>query len=150
MFVYELSGCGFESRCSHLNFRVAVTAQQSETEALFSSKFTLFSECLTKEYHQYYDNDAQAFEIYNFNGKSTTPNIKGTAAVVDLSAVVCAKAAVTAAETFEQVSLEVVCSIQDTTTSYSGVNVTTDSYFDRSLKTDARYNRDVGQYFPFT
>ena len=28
MFVYELSGCGFESRCSHLNFRFHACFEQ--------------------------------------------------------------------------------------------------------------------------
>ena len=28
VFVYELSGCGFESRCSHLNFRYRVCLEQ--------------------------------------------------------------------------------------------------------------------------
>ena len=28
VFVYELSGCGFESRCSHLNFRFCASFEQ--------------------------------------------------------------------------------------------------------------------------
>ena len=28
VFVYELSGCGFESRCSHLNFRFLACFKQ--------------------------------------------------------------------------------------------------------------------------
>ena len=28
VFVYELSGCGFESRCSHLNFRYCASFEQ--------------------------------------------------------------------------------------------------------------------------
>ena len=28
MFVYELRGCAFESRCSHLNFRICACFEQ--------------------------------------------------------------------------------------------------------------------------
>ena len=99
--------------------RAASTARPSETEALFCNEFTSFPECLTKDCHMYHGNKAQALEIYNLKGKSTIPNIKPTAAVIDLSAVVCARPAVTTAKTFEQFSVEVICSIQDISVSCS-------------------------------
>ena len=130
--------------------RAASTARPSETEALFCNEFTSFPECLTKDCHMYHGNKAQALEIYNPEGKSTIPNIKPTAAIIDLSAVVCARAAVTTAKTFEKFSIEVICSIQDISASCSRIDIATDSYFKMSLKNNTRDNRGVGQYFPFT
>lgn len=52
----------------------------------------------------YNDNKAQALETYNSNGKPTTANIKRTDAVTEFSAVVCAKTAVAAVKTLEQLS----------------------------------------------
>ena len=43
----------------------------------------------------HHGNKTQAFEIYNFNFETTTPNIKYSAAAVDLTSVICVKAAVT-------------------------------------------------------
>ena len=60
----------------------------------------------------YYGNKAQDFEIYNPNSESTITVIKPTAAIIDLSAIVCTKAAVTAAKIFQQFLFEIVCSIQ--------------------------------------
>lgn len=45
-------------------------------------------------------NKAKALEIHNSNGKSTTPSIKPTAAVIDPSVVIFAKIVVTAAKIF--------------------------------------------------
>ena len=43
VFVYELSGCRFESRCSHLNFRFRACFEQGvlEIQAIIECGFTL-------------------------------------------------------------------------------------------------------------
>lgn len=99
----------------HIDFsklRTATEAQTSETRVLFPNEFTLFIECITKEFQMYHGNKAQDFEIYNPNSESTITVIKPTAAIIDLSAIVCTKATVTAAKIFQQFLFEIVCSIQ--------------------------------------
>ena len=71
----------------------------------------------------YLGNKEQALQIYNSNGKTTISSIKTTAVVIDLSDVVYAKSGVTAAKAREQFSHEVVCSIQDISTSCSQTDV---------------------------
>ena len=63
------------------------------------------------------------------NGKSITPNIKPTAAVIDFSVTVCEK----------------LLPLRNT----QATDVGTYSYFDTSLKIDARDNHGAWQYFPF-
>ena len=83
--------------------RVATTGQRNKVEALFSSEFTFFAKCvtkcitkcITKACIMHHGNKTQAFEIYGFNFEPTTPNIKYSAAAVDLTSVICVKAAVT-------------------------------------------------------
>ena len=43
VFVYELSGCGFESSCSHLNFRFHAYFEQEflDIQAIIECGFTL-------------------------------------------------------------------------------------------------------------
>ena len=43
VFVYELSGCGFESRCSHSNFRYRASFEQEflDIQATVECRFTL-------------------------------------------------------------------------------------------------------------
>ena len=42
LFVYELSGCGFESHCSHLNFRYCACLEQEVfSHSGMEYKFTL-------------------------------------------------------------------------------------------------------------
>ena len=43
VFVYELSGCGFKSRCCHLNFRYRVCFEQGvlNIQAIIGCRFTL-------------------------------------------------------------------------------------------------------------
>ena len=84
----------------------ATTAQPFETEALFFNKVLSFRECLTKE-HIYRGKRAQALDIYNSNGKSTKPNIRPTAAVIDPSTLGSAKAAVAAKKIFEEFSFPI-------------------------------------------
>ena len=75
-----------------------------------------------------------------------SPNIKPIARVTNLSAVACAKAAVTATKPFEPFPLEMVCRILLAVCE----SILRDSYVDTSSKTDARNNPGVDRYFPFT
>ena len=81
---------------------------------------------------------------------SLTQNIKPSAAVIDLSAIVRAQAAVTSAKTFEHFSNEVLNNIKGILANCSRIDVITDGYFDTSLKAHTRDSRGVGQYFTFT
>ena len=45
VFVYELSGCGFESRCSHLNFRYRACFEQGVP--WHSGKYRVWMQCET-------------------------------------------------------------------------------------------------------
>ena len=74
-----------------------------------SDQFTLFPECLIKEYLMCHENKAQVLEIYNSNDKFITFKNKPTTPVFDMSAVVCAKAVI--CKNIHQFLFELVCSI---------------------------------------
>ena len=49
VFVYEVSGCGFESRCSHLNFRYCPCLEQGVP--WHSAKYRVWIHCETRTWH---------------------------------------------------------------------------------------------------
>ena len=54
VFVYELSGCGFESRCSHLNFRFCACFEQGVPWHPGNYRLWIHSET-----HAWHDNNMQ-------------------------------------------------------------------------------------------
>ena len=88
----------------------------------------------------------QALEIYNSNLKSKIPSIKLTGTIIDVSVVVSAKAIATTAKTFEQFPLVKWYELFTMSVSFSRIDDATDSYIDKLLKTDTKYNRGSGQY----
>ena len=55
MFVFELSGCGFKSSCSHLNFRFAPASTEEflDIQATIECAFTLKDVCdMTRTYRR--------------------------------------------------------------------------------------------------
>ena len=55
MFVFELSGCGFKSSCSHLNFRFATASTEEflDIQATIECAFTLKDVCdMTRTYRR--------------------------------------------------------------------------------------------------
>ena len=71
MFIYELSGCGFESSCSHLNFRFRTCFEQGVPWHSGKYKVWIHSETRTWhdkniQFHQYFrkpDKDACVFTV---------------------------------------------------------------------------------------
>ena len=85
----------FKIKDTNINkLRPATTVRPSVTETLFTNEFTSFPGCQTMESHIYYSIKAQALEVYSSNSESTISNIKSAAAVIDLSTIACAEAAV--------------------------------------------------------
>ena len=58
VFVYELSGCGFESRCSHLNFRFRACSEQGVP--WHSGNYRVWIRSETRTWH---DNNIQSFSV---------------------------------------------------------------------------------------
>ena len=59
MFVYELSGCGFESRCCHINFRCCACFE--EGVPWYSDNYRMQIHSETRTWH---DNNIQLSEKY--------------------------------------------------------------------------------------
>ena len=68
VFVYELSGCGFESRCSHFNFRYRACFEQGVP--WYSGKFSVWIHSKMSTWH---DNDIQSWMLSSNFQLSTTP-----------------------------------------------------------------------------
>ena len=58
VFVYELSGCGFESRCSHLNFRFRARSEQGVP--WHSGNYRVWIRSDTRTWH---DNNIKSFSV---------------------------------------------------------------------------------------
>lgn len=80
----------------------------------------------------YHDNKTQPLEIYNSSDNSTITNIYSTAAVIDLCATSCIKAAVTTVKISKKYMLVMGCSIQYVSAWCLQIDLATDSYFGRS------------------
>ena len=63
VFVYELSGCGFESSCSHLNFRFHVCFEQGVP--WHSGNYRVWIHSETRTWH---DKNIQSDELFLQNG----------------------------------------------------------------------------------
>ena len=79
----------------------------------------------------YHDNKTQTLEIYNSSDNSTITNIYPTAAVIDLCATSCIKAAVTTVKISKKYMLVMGCSIQYVSAWCLQIDLATDSYFGR-------------------
>ena len=70
MFVYELSGCEFESHCSHLIFKLYT----DDNKSLYSSNFKGIRKCTRKIYEKLYTKQTSNAATTEFLSK--IPNIK--------------------------------------------------------------------------
>ena len=82
-----------------IKLRAALSARREKCEQLFAQEFTEFPESLTKRGKMYQSSKSSILDIFE-NKPSLKKSINNTCVIVDFSAVIRSKAAVSKAETF--------------------------------------------------
>ena len=96
----------------------------------------------------YHSSKSCILQIYD-SSPSQFPSINPTCLVVDLSCVTRASVSSSTAKNFDEFADNIINSVFEMSCDCSRIDICTDNYFERSLKTDTRVTRGNGQYFPF-
>ena len=93
---------------AHYNkIRASILCRPKLTESLFTTEFSIFPDCFTKDQVMYHSNKSLQLQIFDSN-PSAVQTIKSNCIIIDLSAVTRSQAASSNANTFDEFDNEVI------------------------------------------